>query len=542
MSFSIVAKFGAQDGFSTVFDRMIQAGEKFSSRTNRNFDSVNNHMQALSNKMGTVRNVLAGAFGGYLSFEGLKMLGGGIIKATADFEMFRISFETLLKNKEKGDKFFESIKKFSTVTPYQVQDLSSAAKQLLAFGVTSDTIIGKMNRLTDLSMGDADHFKQLVYAYGKTKTIGIASMRELRMFSTAGVPIFDVLAKFEHVSKMGLLNLVKQRKITFEDIDTALTKLTDKGGQFYQMTYKQAHSLKGLWSTSADILRNWGDTIGNYNGHLAHMKGGLTWFIAHQDELLNDILKVTDALDKTFGYTAKIFKEIKGHWSLISPIVYGVTSAFVAYKLAVMRATVWTGICNTLFAGETIPILTALTGGYYKAAFSQMALNAGLTETGLVALRFAGLVGIVVTTMLALENTTKWAYKSFLPFRRLLDAIIFDIDKLRGGPGVDLNANPLKGSAMQNLEWNSIKGKFTPKYGHEKEFILDKRGFYEPKIIQTGATVMYSADRKTNNHSQKPTVIVVKNEVKVTAEKGLKATTNKPTRTHNLKVAGVVSQ
>jgi len=551
MGFSIVAKFGAQDGMTTVFDRMAQAGNRFSSKTGRGFDSVNGHVDALKNKVGALKNILIGSVAGYFSVEGLKTLGGGIIKATADFEMFRTSFETLLRNKGKGDAFFESIKKFSTVTPFQVKDLSDASKQLLAFGFTADTVLAKERKLADLSMGDLSHFSQLVYAYGKTKSIGITSAREMRMFTSAGVNMYGALAAFKHTTTQQIQQMVKEKKITFSDIDDALTRFTSKTGMFYNMTNKQAHTLKGLWTTSQDILVNMGDTIGNYNGHLTSMKGGLTWFISHQDDVMKDVLKVCDVLDKgfevlskVFSFTVKIFKEVHEHWSLISPIVWGVVGAFGAYKLAMVQATVWTGISNTLFAGETIPILTALQGGYYKAAFAQMALNTGINATALSALKFAGTVGLCVIAFKTGWNLGTWMYKSFQPVKTIVDdldaGLIRVAEHYKMGNFGKIATNTLKGQYSQDMHYDIGQSKFLPNKGKEWEFTKNNKGYYIPKPVKVGEGSITSGS-KTNG--QKTPTVVLNQQINFDNKGKPKVKTQSHARfNHSLKTTGAYAQ
>jgi len=300
MGFSVFANFKAKDGVTPAFEQMTRSGSRFQSRLGGNFDSAGRSAQGFRNKINSIKGMLIGGLSAFLGFEVFKNIGLGIISVTAKFEQFRISLQTLLKSKVGGDKFFDSLVKFASITPLEVRDIVPAARQLLAYGLAQDKMIDKLGRLSDLSMGDSEKFSQLVYAYGKTKTIGIASMRELRMFSTAGVPIFDAIAKYKKISKQTLLDLIKARKISYADIDDALTRLTNKDSMFYHMTIKQSQTLQGLWSTSKDTLDMIGDKLGNANGHLSGMKGFLKYFNTHSDEITNKLLKISDALDRFF--------------------------------------------------------------------------------------------------------------------------------------------------------------------------------------------------------------------------------------------------
>lgn len=309
-NFAVYTAFKAKDGVSPVFRNMTNNTGAFQKK----LDKLNTSVIGVGK---SVRNNLIGLFGGYLSFEAFKNIGRGIISVTAKFEQFRISLQTLLRSKDAGDKFFNSLVKFASITPLELQDIVPAARQLLAYGVIQDQVIGKLSRLSDLAMGDSQNFSQLVYAYGKTKTIGISSMKELRMFSTAGVPIFDVLAKMKKTSKSGILDMVKDRKILFADIDNALTNLTNKDGMFYNMTIKQSQTLGGLWSTSKDTLDMIAYKLGTAGNHLNAMKGTLRYFNTHEDQISNGLLKISDSFDKAIMAFRPVFKELKESFSYL---------------------------------------------------------------------------------------------------------------------------------------------------------------------------------------------------------------------------------
>lgn len=524
-NFSVYTAFKAKDGVSPVFRNMIQGASGFQGRLGR----LNNSLSGIGK---SIRNNLVGTLAGYFSLNALKNIGEGIIRTTAQFEMFRISLQTLMKDIGKGNNLFDKLKVFSTKTPFQMTDLVPAARQLLAFGVSADMVIGKMNRLSDLSMGDSEKFKQLVYAYGKMKTIGIASMRELRMFSSAGVPIFDAITKFKNISKTTLMEMVRKRQISFTDIDSAITRLTSKSGMFYNMTYKQAHTLGGLWTTLQDVLRNIGDSIGNQNGHLATMKGGLNWFISHQEGITNFILKISDALDKTivafkpvfdklkesinelydsipalkilfktvfiptlvvvvdvlnkfFDIIGKTYNFIKKHWTGIAPILAGVAASFLAIKTAQMAMSAWTVISTGLMKLETLAFMVMyLWEGLCALRMWKLTAAQGAFNTALgVSVSGLGLFALAVGAAAAGAVVGIELYNKWLPFRKLINSLVWDLDKIKslwgGGAGVDINKNNLRGYGAKNLEYNSIESRYTPKRGHENEYKL-LNGYYVP--------------------------------------------------------------
>lgn len=539
-NFAVYTAFKAKDGVSPVFKNMIQGANGFQGRLGR----LNNSIVGVGK---SIRNNLIGTLAGYFSFQVFKNIGQGIISVTAKFEQFRISLQTLLKSKNEGDKFFNSLVKFASITPLEVKDIVPAARQLLAYGLTQDKMIDKLGRLSDLAMGDSEKFSQLVYAYGKTKTIGIASMKELRMFSTAGVPIFDAISKYKKISKSALLDAVKHRKITYTDIDDALTRLTNKDGMFYHMTLKQSQTLQGLWSTSKDTLDMIADRLGNSGNHLNAMKGALRYFNAHQEGITKFLLKLSDGIDKIiisfmpvfdklkvsfrelagsapalkslffgvvlpglglavdvlnglFDIIGKTYNFIKKHWTGIAPILSGVAASFLAIKTAQKAMAAWTVISTGLINLETIAFramylwegLCALSTWKLTAAQSAFNTALGVSVSGL------GLFALAVGAAAAGAVVGVELYNKWLPFRKLINSLVWDIDKIKslwgGGAGVDINKNNLRGYGTKNLEYNSIEGRYTPKWGHESEYYL-KNGLYVPKESQPPLINSQSAPR-----------------------------------------------
>lgn len=522
MGFSVFSKFKATDGITPVFNAMVQAGNKFKSKTNSNFNSAGKSIKNMESQMKSLKRWFAGGLAGYLSIETFKTIGLGIIKTTAQFELFRISLETLLKSKSKGERFFESLKVFSTQTPFQMTDLVPAARQLLAFGVASESVIGKMRRLSDLSMGDSQKFSQLVYAYGKTKTIGIASMRELREFTTAGVPIFTILAKFKHVTTEGLLRLVRAKKITFADVDKVITQLTSKGGQFYNMTYKQAHTLGGLWTTTLDVLKNIGDTLGTHNNHLKNMKGYLSYFISHQKEMSSGLLKISDAADRFLGGIFKIFNFFRKNWVFIAPIIIGVTSALIGLKIAQIGCFI-IGKLTPLWE-VAAAVLQLLKWKYNLATIAgnefTLMMKMNISGCTLLAGAFAA---VAIGGTIGMELYNKW-----LPFRRLINDLIWDIDKLKDKLGIKNAGVDINKSVFKNMQYDSITAKWIPAIGHEKEFTLNKQGFYVPKKVNIPILTP-----KQPIPDDKSTI-----DIHVTTDKGSTATVHHKSARGHLKLKG----
>ena len=86
------------------------------------------------------------------------------IKAGVDYaaaiEKQTVAFEVLLNSSDKARMMMKDIQDFSASTPFQLPELTSAAQRLLSFGTAAEDVVDTMQRLGDLSMGNAETLVQ----------------------------------------------------------------------------------------------------------------------------------------------------------------------------------------------------------------------------------------------------------------------------------------------------------------------------------------------------------------------------------------------
>lgn len=181
-------------------------------------------------------------------------VGTASLKAAADFEKQQVAFEVLLGSAGKAQTLLEDIEQFAATTPFQMPGLIEGTKRLLAFGVAEGQVVEKMKNLGNAAMGNQEVLARLTDAYGKLKAKGKASMEELNRFTEAGVPIVQALADQYGVATSELLDMVSKGKVSFADVDKALTNLTTGSGKFAGMIEKQSTTLGGLFSTLKDNI------------------------------------------------------------------------------------------------------------------------------------------------------------------------------------------------------------------------------------------------------------------------------------------------
>ena len=162
----------------------------------RNIDTINKSHEGLIYTMSRVGAI------GTAAFAGLGFLTKGIIEAGVGFEQTQIAFETMLGSAELGQKTLKELSQFAAQTPFEIPQLETAAKQLLAYGMSAEELIPTLRMLGDITAGvGMDKLPQLILAFGQVKAATKLTGMELRQFTEAGVPMLDALAA--HFNKTG---------------------------------------------------------------------------------------------------------------------------------------------------------------------------------------------------------------------------------------------------------------------------------------------------------------------------------------------------
>jgi len=177
---------------------------------------------------------------------------GSFIKSSAqaymDFEKSNKSYEVLAGNKGIGQALGGELNdlKQNTILGPAVYD---NAKMMMSFGVGAEKVIPTLKMLGEVSMGDADRFHRLTYAFSEVESAGRMTGRQLLQFANAGFNPLNEMARITGKSMEYWREQVKKGNFTAKELETAFKSATSKGGQFYNM-------LNAMNETTAGKLQN----------------------------------------------------------------------------------------------------------------------------------------------------------------------------------------------------------------------------------------------------------------------------------------------
>lgn len=233
----------------------------------------------------------------------LQKFASDVIRVRGEFQKTQVAFETMLGSKEKADSLMAQMVETAAKTPFDLQGVADGAKQLLAYGTEAKDVNDTLIRLGNIASGLSIPLGDMVYLYGTTQTQGRLFTQDVRQFMGRGIPLVKELASMLGKTEQEINKMVTAGQIGFPEVEKVIKKMTDEGGQFYNLMEKQSQTLSGQ-------ISNLGDA----------------W-----DSMLNSIGENTQSLSSKTISMATVVVE---HYEEIGRILIGLIGTYGAYRAA----------------------------------------------------------------------------------------------------------------------------------------------------------------------------------------------------------------
>lgn len=299
-------------------NRVADAQREANREAQRGIELEQKRQQEIAQSAAKARNDLASAFAG-ANAEAKKMqsivgdikslfLQGGIVFGAQQFfnsivqtggEIVQqhVALRSILGDVQKADELFAQTQQLALQSPFKFGELNRDVKQLAAFGVEANDLYDTTKRLADIASGLGVDFGRLGLAFGQVKARSWLDGKELRQFAYAGLPLLQKITElYNSEGKNGRKNytqadvkkMISGRQVSFEDVQKVLWKMTDEGGQFYNMQLVLSETLLGRWNKLIDA---WDIMLGKF-AEGKNVIGGTFSFI------INRVTDLVLALDK----------------------------------------------------------------------------------------------------------------------------------------------------------------------------------------------------------------------------------------------------
>ena len=328
-------------------------------------EQTNSIMPALKN--------LAMQFGLVFSVQQLNQWVKHMVEVRAQFELQNIALRSIIQNKEKADQIFAEVQQLALKSPFSIMQLNTYTKQMAAYGVEADKLVGVTKQLADVSAGLGVDMGRLILAYGQVKTANYLRATEVRQFTEAGLNITQELANYftelngKMVTAGEVTEMITKRMVRFEDVAEVFKRVTSAGGMFYEMQEKQSEGLQGQIQRIGDAYSIMLNDIGKSN------QGTIAGVLATVRELIQNWRVVAEYIKMAAGayllYEAyvhrgiiiKVVTSLANAWNLVTKAIHGSTVATFMNTNAIGKLGMITSGATTAVRGLGIAIKAAMS-------------------------------------------------------------------------------------------------------------------------------------------------------------------------------------
>ena len=299
------------DDFNVSAATMERQIRNFSTTANKEVEQVEQGFQRMAEKAQQYLSY-------YLVGQGMHQLISSIIETRGQFQQLEIAFGTMLGSEEKATALMQQMVNTAAKTPFDLMGVAEGAKQLLAYGVSADKVNDTLVRLGNIASGLSIPLNDIVYLYGTTMVQGRLYAQDVRQFTGRGIPLVAELAEKYHTTAEGINEMVSAGKIGFPDVEEVLNKMTNEGGQFYQLMEKQSSSLTGQIANLQDawdtVLNDFGEAG---QGLFSTAIEGATAVVEHMDDIVRILKSVAIGYGSVKAAIALNSAVTKGHTGIV---------------------------------------------------------------------------------------------------------------------------------------------------------------------------------------------------------------------------------
>lgn len=212
------------------------------------------HKQGLPEPTNSFAMPLKGMTAQYL---GLAAVGGAVTKSlslAAVAESNKIALEVLTGSAQKAQMLFDGFTDLDRNSPLSRSEFSKAAQVLIGYGYAAESTLPTLERLSQISMGNADKLQSLSLAFGQVQANGRLMGQEVLQMINAG---FNPLQEISRTTGKGMIQLktdLEAGAISAGMVEDAFKSATTEGGRFHGMNERLKDSLSGQFAKmSSDI-------------------------------------------------------------------------------------------------------------------------------------------------------------------------------------------------------------------------------------------------------------------------------------------------
>ena len=178
-------------------------------------------------------------------------IGAAAVKSAADLESLEVSFISLTGSAEGAAAMMKNLNEFAAQTPFQVESIANAARQLIASGTEISEVNNQLQFLGDIAATSGSSIEEIAAIFAKVNAKGKVELENLNQLAERGIPIFRMLSEATGLSadKLGA------GRVTVEQFNETLRAMAEDGGFAAGAMERLSETSSGKFSTAMDNVK-----------------------------------------------------------------------------------------------------------------------------------------------------------------------------------------------------------------------------------------------------------------------------------------------
>lgn len=359
--------------------------------------------QAVIKKIGAIQNKMGGAevaaqrlanvTGGgllkaFMSLPGASFFSNPIValssgigvvtKLGMETEKTATAFRVLAGSEETSTKLLGELNKYADETVWNRPEIQEAAKTMMGFGISTETVYEDLKMLGDVAMGDKNKLQSLALVFGQISSAGKLQGQDLLQLINAGYnPLLDI-SELTGKSVATLKDEMSKGAISADLVRKAFEKATGPGGRFEGMIDQLAQTAPGAF----DQLKGKGSA------------GLLRLYDIIQPKLIPAFQTMGKVLDGVFLVLEKVTTFLLNYGQWLLPVIGAIAAYNVVTNASVVALKGWLVIQKALnIVMNMNPVGLIVAGVAALVAVVAICWN-----------KFAGFRAVILTTWDAMKG------------------------------------------------------------------------------------------------------------------------------------------
>ena len=248
------------------------------------------------------------------------------VKSAADLEKMEVGFISITGGAEQAAAMMKQLTEFTAKTPFQIEAVATAARQLIASGTGIGEVNEQLQFLGDIAATTGQPINEIAAIFAKVNAKGKVELENLNQLAERGIPVFEGLAE-----ATGLLpSELGAGAVTVEQFNDYLKSLSQEGGIANGSMERLSETASGKFSTAMDNLKLAG----------AQLAESLMPIIS---KLLDKVVQLAQWFTNLSASTKKNILRVMGLLAVLGPlliIIPKIVVAFGAFRTGVLALNI----------------------------------------------------------------------------------------------------------------------------------------------------------------------------------------------------------